>query len=56
MSSEGMNTTVETAFEDVKGHLVKIGYAARNGDLAKIDQIYLGDAFKWKVAFLYYSD
>lgn len=44
---------VETAFESVKLLVNEIANAARNGELARIDKVDLGDAFKWKIAFLY---
>lgn len=45
--------TVEAAFAKVKALLVQVATAARNGRFEDIDEIDLGPAFKWKLAFLY---
>lgn len=45
--------SAEEAFETVKHHIVTIANAANRGDLDSIEEIDLGDAFKWKIAFLY---
>lgn len=45
--------TAEAAFANVLQKIIKVANAARNGDLALIDTIDLGEAFKWKLAFLY---
>lgn len=44
---------VEIAFEAVKLLVNEIADAARSGNLARIDKVDLGAAFKWKIAFLY---
>jgi hypothetical protein len=43
----------EQAFETVKSLIVKIAEAAQNNNLDAIDPIDLGNAYKWKIAFLY---
>ncbi|WP_027897330.1 AAA family ATPase [Zestomonas thermotolerans] len=43
----------QAAFEQVRQHLVTVAQAARQGDFAAIDKVDLGQAFKWKLAFLY---
>lgn len=45
--------TPEKAFAKVKGLVVQVGEAAARGDYAAIDEIDLGDAYKWKIAFHY---
>lgn len=45
--------SAEKAFEKVRSHIVAIAKAAQNGDLDKIEEIDIGTAFKWKLAFLY---
>lgn len=45
--------TAEEAFKNVLNEIVKVANAARNGDLAIIDDAKLGEAVKWKIAFLY---
>lgn len=47
--------TPESAFSKVRDLIVETIEAAQSGDLKKIDSIDLGDAYKWKVAFLYQS-
>ena len=42
-----------TAFKNILKNIVDVATAAKNGDYAKIDNIDLGHAFKWKIAFLY---
>ncbi len=43
----------EPAFKSVRAIIVQIATAAAIGELEKIDQADLGDAVKWKLAFLY---
>ncbi|MBT0651543.1 McrB family protein [Geomobilimonas luticola] len=45
--------TAEKAFEHVRSLIVTIIEAAQRGDLAAIDGVDLGDAYKWKIAFHY---
>lgn len=45
--------TQEQAFEAVRQEVVKVAQAARRGDLEAVDQVDLGPATKWKIAFLY---
>ena len=41
-------------FEKIKYSIIKVATFARNGEFNKIDDVKnLGDAFKWKIAFLY---
>ena len=42
-----------TAFKNILKNIIDVATAAKNGDYAKIDDIDLGHAFKWKIAFLY---
>ena len=46
-------TTKETAFETVKNIIISIITNAQNDTIENIDSIDLGDAYKWKIAFLY---
>lgn len=49
-------TTRDEAFELVRDAIYKIATYARNGEFNKIDEITnLGDAVKWKIAFMYSS-
>ncbi len=43
----------EEAFSKVKQMVIGIAEASRRGDYALIDDIDIGDAVKWKIAFLY---
>ena len=43
----------EKAFESLKNIILKIAKAAKNNTLEIIDDIDLGHAYKWKIAFLY---
>lgn len=43
----------EEAFEKVRAEIIAVAKAARIGDLATIDSVGLGEAIKWKIAFLY---
>jgi hypothetical protein len=45
--------TKEEAFKTVKSFIIRIAKAAQNGTLDVIDTIDLGNAYKWKIAFLY---
>jgi 5-methylcytosine-specific restriction protein B len=45
--------TKEAAFQTVKDILITIVKNAQNNTLENIDPIDLGDAYKWKIAFLY---
>lgn len=46
-------TTKEEAFQTVKDIILSIIKNIQNNTLEKIDSIDLGDAYKWKIAFLY---
>ncbi len=46
----------ETAFKTVKELIVKIAECADKGEFKKIDSIDIGDAYKWKIAFLYSNE
>lgn len=46
-------TDRETAFKNVKNLILEIISASEASDLKAIDHIDLGDAVKWKIAFLY---
>jgi 5-methylcytosine-specific restriction protein B len=43
----------EDAFKNVRAEIEKVAAAARQGNLGVVDTANLGDAIKWKVAFLY---
>ena len=43
----------DEAFEKIKSIIGQIANAANNGNFQEIDSLDLGDAFKWKIAFLY---
>ena len=43
----------EQAFETVKDIIIKIAKAAKNNQLKDIDALDLGNAYKWKIVFLY---
>lgn len=45
--------TKEQAFQTIKDILISIITNAQNNTLENIDSIDLGDAYKWKIAFLY---
>lgn len=45
--------TPQAAFAQVKAEIIKLANAARRGDLTEVDGIDLGEAIKWKLAFLY---
>lgn len=45
--------TKEEAFQTVKDIIISIIVNTQNNTLEKIDAIDLGDAYKWKIAFLY---
>jgi 5-methylcytosine-specific restriction protein B len=45
--------TPQDAFAKVHGEIVRVAQAARAGRLSEIDSIDLGNAIKWKIAFLY---
>ncbi|MFK7866887.1 MAG: HNH endonuclease [Alphaproteobacteria bacterium] len=45
--------TREEAFETVKSHIINIAQYAAKGEWGKIDEIDLGPATKWKIAFHY---
>jgi 5-methylcytosine-specific restriction endonuclease McrBC GTP-binding regulatory subunit McrB len=46
-------TTKETAFETVKNIIISIITNSQNDTIENIDTLDLGDAYKWKIAFLY---
>jgi len=43
----------EVAFQNVKENLIATIEAAINNQLAKVDEVDLGNSYKWKIAFLY---
>ena len=45
--------TATEAFNNIKKQIVDIAKYAQNNNLNIIDEIELGDAYKWKIAFLY---
>lgn len=45
--------TAEAAFGNVKAHVVQVAEAAARGDYPAIDDVDLGEAYKWKIAFHY---
>lgn len=45
--------TPQEAFETVRSHILKVIEAAKQNELTAIDAVDLGDAVKWKIAFLY---
>ncbi len=50
---EKYGDTPEAAFISVKAEIIKVAQAASRGDLAAIDDADLGEALRWKIAFLY---
>ncbi|MFZ3387877.1 McrB family protein [Buttiauxella gaviniae] len=49
-----LGNTAQEAFEKVRGFIVQVADWAENGELDSIDAFpYLGEAFKWKIAFHY---
>ena len=46
-------TTKEIAFQNIKNILLAIIENTQNNTIEQIDEIDLGDAYKWKIAFLY---
>lgn len=46
-------TTPQEAFASVKAEILKVAHAAREGNLQAVDQADLGEAIRWKIAFLY---
>lgn len=48
--------TRDTAFETVKRIIISIIEASQSGVFEKIDTVDLGDAIKWKIAYLYNPD
>ena len=50
---EKYGKTDQEAFASVRGLLVEVIQAVREGNLARIEEIDLSPMFKWKVAFLY---
>ena len=45
--------TRNEVFTNVRDKIIQIAHFAKDGAYSKIDDIDLGDAFKWKIAFLY---
>ncbi|VXC15539.1 McrB family protein [Maribacter litoralis] len=45
--------TKEIVFSKIKNLILDIANSSKENNLAKIDDIDLGDAYKWKIAFLY---
>jgi 5-methylcytosine-specific restriction protein B len=50
---EKYGSSPEQAFESVRQEIVSVANAARTGDLASVQNADLGDAIRWKIAFLY---
>src|SRR5690606_511650 len=49
-----LGTTAEAAFKQVRGFVAQVANWAAEGDLDSIESFeYLGEAFKWKIAFHY---
>ena len=49
-----LGDTANEAFQNVRGHVVRVAQLATDGDLDAIDAFeHLGEAFKWKIAFHY---
>lgn len=46
----------ELAFNTIKGLIVKIAEYASKGEFKSIDKIQMGNAYKWKIAFLYSNE
>ena len=46
-------TSPQQAFASVKAEILKVAYATREGNLQVVDQADLGEAIRWKIAFLY---
>ncbi|AAM42005.1 AAA family ATPase [Xanthomonas campestris] len=46
-------TSPEEAFQTIRGHVVAVAEAARDGRLDEIDNSPLGAAYRWKIAFHY---
>ncbi|MHA1973118.1 MAG: MrcB family domain-containing protein [Candidatus Hodarchaeales archaeon] len=49
-------STKEEAFSNIKTNIVSIAESSIKGDFSKIDEIDLGDAIRWKIAFHYNPD
>src|SRR5690606_13671838 len=45
--------TKEVVFGKIKNLIIEIANSSKENNLANIDNIDLGDAYKWKIAFLY---
>ncbi|MBQ9876844.1 MAG: hypothetical protein IJM31_07165, partial [Campylobacter sp.] len=45
--------TAQEAFENIKSKILKIIEFSQNNELEKIDNVDLGDEFKWEIAFRY---
>lgn len=43
----------QEAYKNIHSNIIKIIEASQNGNFEAIDLIDLGDAYKWKIAFLY---
>jgi 5-methylcytosine-specific restriction protein B len=50
-----LGDTPEAAFLELRGYVVAVAEAAREGRLQDIDACVLGNVFKWKIAFHYQS-
>jgi len=49
-----LGTSAVDAFEEVRGHVVRVASLAAQGDLEAIEAFeHLGEAYKWKIAFHY---
>lgn len=45
--------TKEEAFDTIKNYIIQIAQYSNNNNLGSINEIDLGNAFKWKIAFMY---
>ena len=45
--------TRDEAYSNIRSSICKVAESAHNGNFEQIDNIDLGDAYKWKIAFLY---
>lgn len=43
----------EEAYKNIHSNIIRLVEAVQNGNFEEIDSIDLGDAYKWKIAFLY---
>lgn len=45
--------SADEAYHNIRNNIIKIAKFASNGEFEKINDIDLGDSYKWKIAFLY---